>query len=176
MAAVADDLLSEQCIAQVLENDLRLLESLKQAEKLQLDHVVAVSARGGLIPKFSQPLLPESESDVDLAFKFYVSDALANNDADYAQSIQNEIQATIIQDWQYAQKVAAAERSVLVYVSHLYHCGSPAPPRKINLDAEFARKLQAFDDEGKDIDGVEDAGRYEFVNLSSLGTAIVTLL
>jgi hypothetical protein len=121
MAAVTGDLLSEQYIAQILENELRLLESFKQAEKLQLDHVVAVSARaqGGRITKFSQSLLPASESDVDLAFEAYVSDARANNDAVYAQSIQNEIQATIIQDWQYAQKVAAAERSASKHL--VYH-------------------------------------------------------
>lgn len=29
----------------------------------------------------------------------------------------------------------------------------------MNLDAEFARKLQAFDDEGADIDDLKDAER-----------------
>jgi hypothetical protein len=124
MAAVSNELLSEQCIAQILENDLRLLESVKQAEKLQLDHVVAVSARaqGGRIPKFSQA--PQPEMDVDLAFETYISDARTTNDAAYAQSIQNEIQATIIQDWQYAQRVAAAERS------ELHICFFPVGPHQ----------------------------------------------
>lgn len=89
-----------------------MLGSLRQAEESQLDHVLAVSARiqGGQIPKISRTLLPESEWDVDLAFKIYTSDALVKNDANYAQAVQNEIQATVIQDWQYAQKIAAAER------------------------------------------------------------------
>jgi hypothetical protein len=112
MASVVDDILSEQYIAQVLENDLRVLGSLQQAEELQLDHVLAVSARtqDGRIPQFSKTPLPESEWDVDLAFKVYASDALVKNDANYAQAVQNEIQTTVIQDWQYAQKMAAAER------------------------------------------------------------------
>ena len=111
MADVTNELLSEQCIAQILENDLRLLESVKQAEKLQLDNVVAVSAQaqGGRIPEFSQA--PQPELDVNLAFETYLSDARTSNDGAYAQLIQNEIQAKITQDWQYAQRVSAAERS-----------------------------------------------------------------
>lgn len=46
--------------------------------------------------------------------------------------------------------------------------------RKINLDADFARKLQALDDEGEDIDPVKDAERYRDLCVSSL-RAVLTL-
>jgi hypothetical protein len=39
--------------------------------------------------------------------------------------------------------------------------------RKINLDADFARTLQALDDKGKDIDLVKDAERYRATRVSS---------
>ncbi|RDB30352.1 ATP-dependent RNA helicase DEAH12, chloroplastic [Hypsizygus marmoreus] len=144
MTAVAQDLLSEQLIAQLLESDLLFLESAKQAEKFQLDQVLAVSARAqGRVPKYSKETLGSitSDSDVDLAFELYVSDALASNDAAYAQAIQSETHAIDTVDRQYALKVAAAER-------------------KFNLDAEFARRLQELDDSGNvDIDQVKDAER-----------------
>lgn len=106
--ACADDLLSELLIAQLLEEDLGLLGSAKEAERLQLDQVLAVSARAqGRIPKFSGALAaPVVKDDEDIALEIYIEDARVSSDAAYAQCIQNSTFA----DMQYAQKVAAAEK------------------------------------------------------------------
>lgn len=120
MAVVGDDLLSERLISQLLENDLLLLESMKAAEKLQLDQVMAVSARAkGRIPKFSKVESTISpEMDGDLAVRLYISDARVNNDVAFAQSIQNETHVENTTNHQYALKVAAAERQVLRCIIH----------------------------------------------------------
>ncbi|KAJ7770461.1 hypothetical protein B0H16DRAFT_1515548 [Mycena metata] len=130
-----DDVLSELLIAQLLEEDVRLLGATKEAERLQLDQVLAASARTkGRIPKFSQSLAPVVKDDEDIALEIYAEDARLSSDAAYAQRVQ----AAGLADMQYAQKVAAAEK-------------------KLMLDAEFARRLQAVDDEGQDTDQVKDA-------------------
>ncbi|KAF7350397.1 RBR-type E3 ubiquitin transferase [Mycena venus] len=131
-----DDILSGLLIAQLLEEDLRLLESTKEAERLQLDQVLAVSARAkGRIPKFSTSAPGISgKDDEDVALEILAEDARVSSDAAFAQRVQ----ASTIADMQYAQKVAAAEK-------------------KLMLDAEFARRLQAVDDEGQDTDQVKDA-------------------
>ncbi|KAF5383165.1 hypothetical protein D9615_004990 [Tricholomella constricta] len=138
-AAVAHDLLSEQLIAELLENDLRSLESMKPAEKLQADKLVtATSAQGRIKRSNPDSAATTPDSDADLAFQMYLFDSRVANDAAYAQSIQNETSTMDTVDRQYAQRLATNER-------------------KIGLDAEFARRLQAIDDEGEDIDLVEDA-------------------
>jgi hypothetical protein len=112
MAVAMDDLLSERFIAQLLDNDLLLLESIKEAEKLQLDQVLAVCARSkGLIPEFSKvATVSSAEMDANLAFRLYVSDAQIKNDEAFAQSVQNETHVEHTTNHQYALKVAAAER------------------------------------------------------------------
>ncbi|KAJ7857297.1 hypothetical protein B0H14DRAFT_2751532 [Mycena olivaceomarginata] len=131
-----DEVLSEILIAQLLEEDLRLLGSAKEAERLQLDQVFAVSARAtGRIPKFSAKTgVSTTQDDEDLALALLAEDARVSSDAAFAQRVQ----ASTIADVHYAQKVAAAEK-------------------KMMLDAEFARRLQAVDDEGQDTDQVKDA-------------------
>ncbi|KAJ7151190.1 hypothetical protein C8R46DRAFT_1008020 [Mycena filopes] len=134
MNSCDDDVLSEILIAQLLEEDVRLLGATKEAERIQLDQVLAVSARAkGRVPKFSQPSAVVKD-DEDIALEIYAEDARLSSDAAYAQRVQNAGLA----DMQYAQKVAAAEK-------------------KLMLDAEFARRLQAVDDEGRDTDQVKDA-------------------
>ncbi|KAJ7695393.1 hypothetical protein B0H17DRAFT_1271880 [Mycena rosella] len=133
MTSCEDDVLSELLIAQLLEEDLRLLGSVKEAERLQLDQVIAASVRStGRIPKFSASVTVKEDADV--ALEIYAEDARLNSDAAYARRVQH----SSIADRQYAQKVAAAEK-------------------KLMLDAEFARHLQAVDDEGRDTDKVKDA-------------------
>ncbi|KAJ7152586.1 hypothetical protein C8R43DRAFT_1003009 [Mycena crocata] len=136
MTSCEDDVLSELLIAQILEEDLRLLNSTKEAERLQLDQVLAVSARAkGRIPKFSASAATlVLKNDEDIALEIYAEDARLSSDAAYAQRIQ----ASGLADMQYAQKLAAAEK-------------------KLMLDSEFAKRLQAVDDEGRDTDRVEDA-------------------
>ncbi|KAJ7487800.1 hypothetical protein FB451DRAFT_1528476 [Mycena latifolia] len=136
MASCEEDVLSELLIAQLLEEDLCLLGSAKEAERLQLDQVIAISTRAtGRIPKFSASTgVSEVKDDADIALEIYAEDARLSSDSAYAQRIQS----SNIADRQYAQKVAAAER-------------------KLMLDAEFARRLQAVDEEGRDIDQAKDA-------------------
>ncbi|KAJ7755328.1 hypothetical protein DFH07DRAFT_743267 [Mycena maculata] len=135
MAFCEDDMLSELLIAQLLEEDLRLLGSAKEAERLQFDQVIAASALAkGRIPKFSGSVgVPVAKDDEDIALEIYAQDARLSSDSAYAQRIQSSGLA----DMQYAQKVAAAEK-------------------KLMLDAEFAMRLQAIDDEGRDTDQVKD--------------------
>ncbi|KAJ6571684.1 hypothetical protein B0H19DRAFT_936268 [Mycena capillaripes] len=136
MNSCEDDVLSEILIAQLLEEDLRLLGSAKEAERLQLDQVFAASARAnGRIPKFSGSAgTLVVKDDEDVALEIIAEDARVSSDAALAQRVQ----ASTMADMQYAQKVAAAEK-------------------KFMLDAEFARQLQAIDDEGRDTDQVKDA-------------------
>ncbi|KAJ7627525.1 hypothetical protein DFH06DRAFT_1227387 [Mycena polygramma] len=134
MDSCENDILSEILIAQLLQEDLCFLGSAKEAERLQLDQVFAVSARAkGRIPKFSEAALAPKE-DEDVALEILAEDARVTSDAAYAQRVQS----STIADMQYAQKVAAAEK-------------------KLMLDAEFAKQLQAVDDEGRDTDKVKDA-------------------
>lgn len=139
--ATSTDVLSELLISQLLEEDLLLLSSAKEAEKLQLDQVLAISARSkGRIPRFSNltsSSIPPSDSDI--AFQIYAADARVTSDAAYAQSLQLSAGANIA-DMQYAQTVAAAEK-------------------KFMLDAEFARRLQAVDEQGMNVDPTIDAER-----------------
>ncbi|KAG6812203.1 hypothetical protein H0H92_003939 [Tricholoma furcatifolium] len=139
--AVVHDALSEQLISQLLQEDVQLLDAYRQAEKLQLDHVIALSSQTqGRIPKYSKNDAQENpDNDADLAFKLYVSEAGISRDASYAQEMQNDIFAANTADVQLAQSLAANER-------------------KIDFDAQFARKLQEIDDEGNvDIDSIVDA-------------------
>ncbi|KAG6853323.1 hypothetical protein C0991_005200 [Blastosporella zonata] len=73
------------------------------------------------------------DNDADLAFELFLSDTA------YAQTFQNEAFAENTADLQLAQRLTANER-------------------KIDMDAEFARRLQAMQYEGRnDIDDVKDA-------------------
>ncbi|KAJ7048506.1 hypothetical protein C8F01DRAFT_1190188 [Mycena amicta] len=130
-----DDTLSELLIAQLIEEDLRLLGATKEAERIQLDQILATSAQAS--GQFSKPSDVKDDSDSDdqlVALEILAGDARVSSDALYAQRVQSANLA----DMQYAQKVAAAEK-------------------KLMLDAEFARRLQAMDEEGQEMDGVDDA-------------------
>jgi hypothetical protein len=111
MNSCEDDVLSELLIAQLLEEDLRLLGSVQEAERLQFDQVIAVSARAtGRIPKFSGAagVHAAAKDDGDFALEIYTEDARISSDSAYAQRVQT----SNVADLQYAQKVAAAEKSV----------------------------------------------------------------
>ncbi|KAG6816774.1 hypothetical protein H0H87_003037 [Tephrocybe sp. NHM501043] len=113
MAASVYDFASEQLIAQLLQEDLTLMDSYRQAEKLQLDQVIATSARAqGHIPKYSKDdtVSNNLDTDADIAFELYVSDARVSSDAAYAQTVQNEAFTANTVDMQMAQRMAANER------------------------------------------------------------------
>lgn len=136
------DVLSELLVAQLLEEDLRDLEYIKQAERLQLDQLIADSSKGGRrIPKFSKA--PSSDNE-DIAVRLMVEDARLSSDALYAQALQHSTDVNNVASLQLAQSLAAAEK-------------------KIRLDEEFARRLQEADDGGEiDTDDINmrDAERY----------------
>ena len=138
-----DDALSERLIAQLLQEDLLLAESTKQAERLQLDQVLAASSRSkGRIPKYSSAVVTDSPKyDSEIALEILAADAMVSCDATYATSLQHAQRSALVADEQYAQRVAAAER-------------------KIELDAEFAKRLQAMDHDGEeDVDTMKDVER-----------------
>ncbi|KAJ3492224.1 hypothetical protein NLI96_g102 [Meripilus lineatus] len=148
------DILSELLIAQLLEEDLRMLAQAQEAERVQLDHVLTESklaARLALDPKGKREMSPfvfppeeEIDSDAQIALQIAVNEARAESDAAYAQSLQSSQNSAIFTDQQTAQKWAAAER-------------------KLMLDVEFAKRLQAMQNEGKDIDSDPSARDVETV-------------
>ncbi|TCD68696.1 hypothetical protein EIP91_009980 [Steccherinum ochraceum] len=127
---MATDVLSELLIAQLLEEDMRMLNSQQEAESLQVTQALADSARGkGRIPKRAQK---EATPDGDLAMRLMAEEARLSSDAALAQSLQHTDDAHATANRQFALRLAASEKKVL-------------------LDAEFARRLQEADDE-MDID------------------------
>lgn len=120
------DIATELLIAQLLEEDLANVEHGKVAEQLQLNLILYGS------PEPPQPHSQQDdngpESDEDVATRMLVESARLTGDAAYAQSLNS----FDIASYQLAQKLAAAEK-------------------KIILDTEFAKRLQAAADSG-DID------------------------
>ncbi|KDQ60169.1 hypothetical protein JAAARDRAFT_597882 [Jaapia argillacea MUCL 33604] len=135
MSSPGDDALTELLIAQLLQEDLRDAAATKEAEKIQLDLVLADSAmRKGHIPKRSYNTRSNTPpADGDVALELLAADARLTGDAVYAQSLQLSDEASVVANMQFAMRVAAAEKKAL-------------------LDAEFARRLQSADEEGMDTD------------------------
>ena len=139
MTAMATDALSELLIAQLLEEDMRVLESQQEAEELQLTQALADSAKGqGRIPKRAAR---EPTPDFSHAIRLMAEEARFSGDAAFAQSLQHSGDAEATANRQYAMKLAAAEK-------------------KSMLDAEFARRLQEADDDADlDAPDMRDAER-----------------
>ncbi|KAH8101927.1 hypothetical protein BXZ70DRAFT_932499 [Cristinia sonorae] len=124
------DVLSELLIAQLLEEDMRVLTSQQEAENLQLAQSLADSAGGnGRIPKRAAK---EPIPDMDYALSLMVEEARLSSDAALAQSLQHSDDAEATANRQFAIKLAASDRKTM-------------------LDAEYAKRLQEADDE-MDID------------------------
>ncbi|KIM74131.1 hypothetical protein PILCRDRAFT_828552 [Piloderma croceum F 1598] len=140
--AVANDLLSELLIAQLLQEDLDLWTFAVEAEKIQLDGILTSSAPDTMdhnmeitCPFVSEPPV----DDGDLALAIFAADARLTSDAAYVESLQLSEEASFVASRQYAQTVAAAEKKLL-------------------LDTEFARKLQDAENAGTAKSGIlEDA-------------------
>ncbi|TRM63510.1 hypothetical protein BD626DRAFT_272723 [Schizophyllum amplum] len=129
----AADVSSELLIAQLLEQDLDALRSAREAERIHLDQAMAAShLAAGRIPKNTYKRNIPSPSDSEVALELYLAEQIANADAAYAENLRTAQQASIAVDFQFAQKLAAAER-------------------KAALDAEFAKRLQAEDEDGRDV-------------------------
>ncbi|KAH7882297.1 hypothetical protein F5I97DRAFT_1817067 [Phlebopus sp. FC_14] len=142
MANVADpsDISSESLVAQLLEEELQRLHHDQEAEQIQLAAALTYSAlQSGRIPiwRDSGGVL----TDADIAMEIFLSEARSAGDRALAHSTQTANDVALVAGKQYAQKVAAAEKKML-------------------LDAEFARRLQAANDSGVlDIDDVKDVER-----------------
>jgi hypothetical protein len=131
------DIETELLIAQLLEEDLANIEHAKVAEHIQLNLI---------LPDSPEPPQPHSqkaddgpENDEDVAARILVASARLTADSIYAQSL-NSFDVT---SYQLAQKLAATEK-------------------KIMLDAEFARRLQAAENSGEidtDAPEMQDADR-----------------
>ncbi|KAH7926264.1 hypothetical protein BV22DRAFT_1009547 [Leucogyrophana mollusca] len=144
------DLSSELLVAQLLEQDLLNLRYAQEAEKLQLEAVISVSAlKSGKLPKFSKNkkagnVIAANASvitsdDADIAMELFLADARTGGDRAFAESLQVAQDASVITGRHFAQKLAAEEKKFL-------------------LDAEFARRLQNANDNGElDMDSVKDA-------------------
>lgn len=118
------DIATELLIAQLLEEDLANIEHGKVAEELQLDLVLYDG------PQSPQPHSQKAdgglETDEQVAARMLVESARLTGDASYAQSLN----LFDVASYQLAQKLAAAEKKIL-------------------LDAEFAKRLQAAEDSGE---------------------------
>ena len=119
------DISTELLIAQLLEEDLANIEHGKVAEQLQLNLILCDTP--GTTQPHSQEVDDNPETDEEVALRMFVESARITGDAAYAQSLHNSLD---IASYQLAQKLAAAEKKVL-------------------LDAEFAKRLQALDDAGE---------------------------
>lgn len=126
------DTSTELLIAQLIEEDLANLEHGKVAERLQLNLILHDS------PEPPQPhshkVEDEPETDEDMAIRMFAENARVTRDAAYAQSLHNPFD---VASYQLAQKLAATEKRIM-------------------LDAEFAKRLQAAADSGEaDMDAPE---------------------
>jgi len=132
------DISTEILIAQLLEEDLASIEHGKVAEQLQLNLILYGTLDAS--QPHSQKIDDTPATDEDVATRMLVDSARMTGDAAYARSLQNSFD---IASHQLAQKLAAAEK-------------------KIMLDAEFAKRLQAAVDSGEmdtDAPEMQDADR-----------------
>ncbi|KAH7882296.1 hypothetical protein F5I97DRAFT_1817136 [Phlebopus sp. FC_14] len=150
MAVVTNpsDISSELLVAQLLEEDLQRLHNAQEAERIQLEAALSFSAlKNGRVPNFRKKGKGNVQenvgviTDADIAMEIFLSEARSAGDRAFAESMQVAQDAELIAGTQHAQKVAAAEKKIL-------------------LDAEFARRLQAANDNGElDMDNVKDVER-----------------
>ena len=132
------DISTELLIAQLLAEDLANIEHGKVAEQVQLNLILYGTPE---TPQpHSQKVDDAPDTDEDLAMRMFVESARVTGDFAYAQSLHDTFD---VASYQLAQKLAAAEK-------------------KIMLDAEFAKRLQAVGDAGQvdtDAPEMQDADR-----------------
>ncbi|KAI6021711.1 hypothetical protein BKA83DRAFT_610824 [Pisolithus microcarpus] len=146
-SSTASDLGSNLLIAHLIDQDLQALTDAQVAENVQLESVLAISAfRNGALPRFTRRV-EEAEGvphDAATAMGIFLSDARLASDYAVAEALQAAQESAFTAGQQLAQKLAAEEK-------------------KIALDSEFARRLQAaIDDGADDADGVKDAADHNF--------------
>ncbi|THH30196.1 hypothetical protein EUX98_g3975 [Antrodiella citrinella] len=125
------DVLSELLIAQLLEEDMRILSNQQEAETLQITQAIADSVRGK--SRIPMRAARETTPDVDVALRIMAEEARLSGDAALAQSLQHSTDAEATANRQCAMRLAASDKKDL-------------------LDAEFARRLQEVDEEEEDMD------------------------
>ena len=132
------DIETELLIARLLEEDLAAIENGKAAERLQLNLVLHNDPK--ITQPHSQKVDDDPDTDGDVAIRMFAENARVTADAALAHSLRNTFD---VASYQLAQKLAAAEK-------------------KIMLDAEFAKRLQAAVDSGEidtDVPEMQDADR-----------------
>ena len=132
------DIETELLIAQLLEEDLATMKNGKAAEQLQLGLVL--SGDPNISQPHSQKVDNDPDTDQDVAIQMLAESARVTADAALARSLRDSFD---VASYQLAQKLAAAEK-------------------KIMLDAEFAKRLQAVVDSGEadpDAPEMQDADR-----------------
>ncbi|KAI6134825.1 hypothetical protein EDD17DRAFT_1548966 [Pisolithus thermaeus] len=130
----ASDLGSNLLIAHLINQDLQALTDAQVAENVQLESVLAVSAfRNGAMPRFARRVKEAKgvPHDAAAAMNIFLSDARLASDHAVAEALQAAQESVFTAGQQLAQKLAAEEK-------------------KIALDSEFARRLQAAIDDGTD--------------------------
>jgi len=124
---------TELAIFQFLEDDLRALSLAEEAEKIQLNEILAATAATRSSVTQSDPIATsvqlEQPSDGDIALNIFGAETQLARDQAYATLLQSQ-DASLAVSRQYAQKLAAAEQ-------------------KIRLDGEFAKMLQELIDRGE---------------------------
>lgn len=119
------DISTELLIAQLLEEDLANIEHGKVAEQMQLNLILYDTP--DITQPHSQEVDNDPETDEDMAMRMFVESARVTGDSAYAHSLYDTFD---VASYQLAQKLAAAEK-------------------KIMLDGEFAKRLQAVHDAGE---------------------------
>ncbi|PSR78596.1 hypothetical protein PHLCEN_2v7343 [Hermanssonia centrifuga] len=137
-----EEALSKALIAEILQEDLRLLVDARKVEEVQSNQVSPPSALadGERPAEVNRPssLTP----DIEIALAFAVAEAQAASDVAYAKSLQCSYDASGFLNQQRALKLLAAEK-------------------KFRIDVEFAKKLGEMIQSGTDT-RLCDAERYFF--------------
>ena len=134
----SSDISTELLIAQLLEEDLANIRHGKIAEQMQLNLILYNNT--DTPQPHSQKVDDNPDTDEDVATRMFVESARMTGDAAYAQSLHASVD---VASYQLAQKLAAAEK-------------------KIMLDAEFSKWLQAAEDSGEigaDVLNMQDADK-----------------
>jgi hypothetical protein len=135
------DVLDGLLVAEMLQHDLDDIISAQEAERLQLEEILAATAADKFQAGVDIPKHGALYSDRELAMQFLVADARRASDSAYAEKLQVDQDATFMASLQEAQRVAAAEK-------------------KFMLDAAFAKRLQeTIDSEEVEVDSKQDIDR-----------------
>jgi len=143
------DVVDGLLVAEILQRDLDDIFNANEAEKMQIEEVLAASARTArVIPNLTSVReYNETTLDHDIALQLVAADARRVSDSAYAESLQLDQDAAFVANQQEAQRVVASDK-------------------KLMLDAAFARRLQELlDSDEIELDERQDIDRYSITSL-----------